>query len=306
MKRPLALSLVLMAWGSTAHAITWDQAYEWLKAFQDLRSVNLSQTKSRYLDDPSTLLSGVIGGFNGAPVATFDLSFEKLDALIKDPLNVTPERLQEWRGIVTGDYNKLYKSILDQGGTSVPTNTGEIKFKGPIQAATASMLRQQAQNYQKSGESELNTAKSSELTRKLNEDEEPKQLVEAVTGEGGTADTLEDRMREAVSTRAAIQSYGEGFADYMRQTAVSHDQVVARLNAMLSQATYTNEQLKTLVQQAVQESAAEADAAMQEYYADVESTRGEAKGVEAMGNNLAGYLRGVKPATWDGMYTALK
>lgn len=306
MKRPLALSLVLMAWGSTAHAITWDQAYEWLKAFQDLRGVNLSQTKERYLDNPSSLLSGVIGGFNGAPVGTFDLSFEGLDELIKDPLNVTPERLQKWRGVVTADYNKVFKSILDRGGTPVPIDNGSVTFKGPIQAAAASMLREQAQNYQKSGESELSTAKSTELTRKLNEDEEPQELVEAVTGEGGTADTLEDRMREAVSTRAAIQSYGEGFAEYMRQSAVSHDQVVARLNAMLSQATYTNEQLKTLVQQAVQESAAQADAAMQQYYSEVASTTGEAEGVEAMGNNLAGYLRGAGPDNWDAVYSTLK
>ena len=81
----------------------------------------------------------------------------------------------------------------------------------------------------------------------------------------GTAAKLEDGMNTAVSTRAAIQALGEGFANYMRQEARGDAAVISRLNGILLQGVETNKQLQVLADQQFDEKRAKVNQIKADY-----------------------------------------
>jgi hypothetical protein len=87
------------------------------------------------------------------------------------------------------------------------------------------------------------------------------------------AQQLQDNIDSAVSTRAAVQAMGEGIANQIRQHAVSHRQVIDRLQGIMQNTAQTNELLSQIVEKSISSDQAVIDQTYAEYQATMTETR---------------------------------
>jgi len=110
---------------------------------------------------------------------------------------------------------------------------------------------------------------------------------------GGDADSLEDDVNTAVSTRAAIQALTEGLADTMRHDATFQSNLSETVKALSQQQVMTNWQLQLTVQSLIDEreaeiasAQAEVEAEINNIYEESERVTGQFQGVITSGAGL--------------------
>ena len=110
---------------------------------------------------------------------------------------------------------------------------------------------------------------------------------------GGDADSLEDDVNTAVSTRAAVQALTEGLADTMRHDATFQSNLAETVKALSQQQVMTNWQLQLTVQSLIDEreteissAQAEVEAEINNIYEESERVTGQFQGVITSGAGL--------------------
>lgn len=116
-------------------------------------------------------------------------------------------------------------------------------------------LQQQQENVVKSqGEAEVAHLENQKLAKQVIEDTTVRDTMAEVLAPkvagvgGGTASSLEEAAKTAVSTRAAIQVLSEGIADLMRQEATLSGNINEHLKILAQQQVMTSWQLKLQTQ----------------------------------------------------------
>jgi hypothetical protein len=179
------------------------------------------------------------------------------------------------------DYVDTFKTALNEfkggqkatqtlpGGTVVSKGTteGNVVVNGTVSSQTA----RNAAKVQKTA-TDVQTSRN---TTSLMANDEDVMMLGQVTFE--RAKDLQDNIDASVSTRAAIQAMGEGLANYMRFSALSHRQVVDRLQGIMQNTAQTNELLSQIVEQTIETQQSQVDLAKARYDAGMNTTE---KGVE--------------------------
>jgi hypothetical protein len=173
-------------------------------------------------------------------------------------------------------FNKQSTTTTLPDGTVVNNAAGEGD-----QPVAAAIIGKNTEIDTKAAYTSVSTKSSEGIAKKYSEDTKPTELYDWVMGEGtGTAAKLEDGMQTAVSTRAAIQALGEGFANYMRQEARGDAAVISRLNGILLQSVETNKQLQVLADQQFDEKRAKINQIKAEYGALKAQGKNDVKSVQ--------------------------
>jgi hypothetical protein len=116
----------------------------------------------------------------------------------------------------------------------------------------------------------------------------------------GSSDTMKLRAQTAISTRAAMQAFTEGFADYMKQDAVIGQAVVDGLKSLAQQNAMTNAQLSAQAQYLLEEQKQRVEAQRQQ----LEAVVGETYDTELTSlTNLGAALRNAAENIQTGPFT---
>jgi hypothetical protein len=187
---------------------------------------------SKMVEGVTDLYSSIAAIFGGSATSTYD---KVHDALAKGTfLGETYDSI----------FNKKPETRTFSDGTQVTiTDQGE-KATAALALSESTAIATEKIN------SVAATQSAVSIANKYSNDPKPGDLYKWVMDESnGTAVKLDDALDTAVSTRAAVQALGNGFANYMRQSARGDAAVIDRLNGIMQQAVESNKQLQAIVNQ---------------------------------------------------------
>jgi hypothetical protein len=162
---------------------------------------------------------------------------------------------------------KATQTLPDGTVVSKGTTEGSVVVNGTVSGQTA-------RNAAKVQKFATDVQTSRDATSLMANDDNVKMLGQVAFDR---AKDLQDNIDSAVSTRAAVQAMGEGLANYMRFSALSHRQVVDRLQGIMQNTAQTNELLSQIVEQTIENQQSQVDLAKARYDSGMNTTE---KGVE--------------------------
>jgi hypothetical protein len=193
-----------------------------------------------------------------------------------------------------GDFfQESYNNVFNKQPTTttLPDGTTVIQAAGGgDQPVAAAIIGESTKIDKNAAYTTMSTKSSESIAKKYSEDTKPTELYDWVMGDSGTAVQLENGMQTAVSTRAAVQALGEGFANYMRQAARGDAAVITRLNGILMQSVETNKQLQVLADQQFEQQRAKVNQIKAEYGALKAQGKNDVKSIEDVTKNTSKFI----------------
>lgn len=209
--------------------------------------------------------------------------------------------MEEWTGKLLGQTNvQLLENLTqapDANSAEIERDVVNADRKNPIRMdRELSNMRQRSATAMQMAEAQdtARTAQNMAATSIARGDEQ--RLLNRVTSPNpakkGTADIAQQRGKEANSSRAAIQGLVQAQADYMRQAAVSTNNLVTAVKESAAQEVYTTQQLGTLSKQLGDAQLQEYNQWRSEYYKALGESVAEGKRIRTNMTTLAELLRG--------------
>jgi hypothetical protein len=181
-------------------------------------------------------------------------------------------------------FNKQPTTTTLPDGTTVTSAAG-----GGDQPVAAAIIGEATRIDTQAAYTSISTKSSQSIAKKYSEDTKPTELYDWVMGDSGTAVQLENGMKTAVSTRAAVQALGEGFAN-MRQAARGDAAVITRLNGILLQSVETNRQLQVLADQQFEQQKAKINQIKAEYGALKAQGKNDVQSIQDVTENTSNFI----------------
>lgn len=209
--------------------------------------------------------------------------------------------MEEWAGKLLGETNiQLLENLTkgpDAGVAELEADVVNADRKNPIRMdRELSGMRQRSATTMQMAEAQDAVRTSQGLAASSIARGDEQRLLNRVTspnpGAKGTADLAQQRGKEANSSRAAIQGMVQAQADYMRQAAVSTNNLVTAVKENAAQQVYTTQQLGTLAKQIGDEQLQQYNEWRSEYYRELGESVAEGKQTRSNFMTLAELLRG--------------
>lgn len=280
-------------------------ATSWICAMQP--SIQRAQAVVEgFSQDLNGFFSGALGDtFASVLDATgIELGAPNLQGLLTQGLNDIGTgnfSMEEWTGKLLGETNiQLLENLTkgpDAGAAELERDVVNADRRNPIRMdRELSGMRQRSATAMQMAEAQDTARTSQSMAASSIARGDEQRLLNRVTspnpGAKGTADLAQERGKEANSSRAAIQGLVQAQADYMRQAAVSTNNLVTAVKENAAQQVYTTQQLGTLAKQIGDGQLQEYNKWRSEYYKELGESVAEGRRIRTNFNTLADLLRG--------------